>query len=89
MSNHLEISIKRSLGDSTFINDSITLFCKSEISPWGANDFLWEGEYENETIVVKLPRGNSESLAKIQKSDSLKIDDQIVQEIKRVLRKLK
>jgi hypothetical protein len=88
MSNNLEISIKRSLGESTFINDCITLFCKSEISPWGANDFLWEGEYENETIIVKLPRGNSESLAKIQKPGNLRIDDQIIQEIKRVLSKL-
>lgn len=89
MSNNLEITIKRSSGDSTFINDSITLFCKSEISPWEANDFLWEGEYENETIVVKLPRGTSEGLAKIQKPDNLKIDGQIIREIKRVLQNLK
>ena len=88
MSNNLEINIKKSLGGNNFINYPVTLFCKSQISPWGINDFHWEGKYENEIIAVKVPRGNSEHSAKIQKPNSLNIDDQVIKEIKRVIGKL-
>ena len=88
MENNLEINLKKDLEDSKYINDTITLFCKSGISPWGLDDFIWEGEYENQKIVVRLPRGTSEELAKIDKPEHLKINNQIILEVKRVLHKL-
>ncbi|MDQ6904877.1 MAG: hypothetical protein M3139_17935 [Bacteroidota bacterium] len=88
MNNDLEINYKQHLSDDKYIDYSIILFCKSEISPWGTNDFIWEGEHKNEKIVVKLPRGTSEYFATIEKSNDLDINPQIFTELKRVLRQL-
>ena len=89
MNTNLEINIKKYLGDDRYINYPLTLFSKGIISPWDSNDFFWEGEFENEKIIVKLFRGSSEKLAKIEKPNNLNINDQIFMELKRVLKSLK
>ena len=88
MESNLNINVRTYLDDYRYIDVPLTLFCKTILSPWGTDDFIWEGTFENQQIIVKLPRGVSEQFAKIEKPDNLNINAEIISEKKRVLRKL-
>jgi len=88
MEDNIIIIIKEYLGDERYINMPLTLYSKESITPWGTNDFRWEGDYKGEKIKVTLKRGDSEYFAKIEKPEKYNIADQIRLEIKRIIRKL-
>ncbi len=88
MENNIQIKQKKYLGDNRYIDDTITLYCESGISPWGREPFLWAGNYEGDKIKVKLERNTSEHLAEIIKPKHLNISDQIIEEIRRILRQI-
>jgi hypothetical protein len=88
MNNNLNIKVRKFDSNGYIIEDIIELQPKTSITPWGTEDFIWHGNYLGEEILVKLTRGRFEEGAFISKPDNLNISDQILIELKRVLRKL-
>ena len=88
MSDDLQIKHTEYLGDDRYLDHTITLYSQASITPWTTNDFQWAGEYKSQKIIVQLPRQSSAEFAVITKPSELNITDQIIDEVKRVLRKL-
>jgi hypothetical protein len=85
MSDSLKIKITRYLKD-LYIDDIIELKPTTSITPWGTDNFIWEGSYQGEKITVNLPRQTFKEDATIKKNDTLNISNHIFTELKRVLK---
>ncbi|MDO9000549.1 MAG: hypothetical protein Q7W45_12340 [Bacteroidota bacterium] len=88
MENNLQINITQHLRDDLYIDLKITLYSKSTLSPWNSEtQYVWEGKYKEQKILVKLNRNDPAEFAKIDKPYDLSITDQIISEIKSVLKR--
>ena len=88
MTNDLKIKIAKFLYDDQYINDDIILKPTSSFSPWKENDFHWEGYYKEDKLTVLLKRNTSAEFAEITNPTNLNIENQIVEELERVLKQL-
>lgn len=87
MDTDLNIKVRRGFNDGTCNEDVITLFLKTDFSPYGNNEFfIWEGSYNNRPIRVSLKRQTNEREAQIEGlGEELNIENDIINELKRVL----
>ncbi|MEJ6793099.1 MAG: hypothetical protein QNK89_10315 [Lacinutrix sp.] len=52
MSDSLKIKISRHLHDDLYIDDIIELKPTTNITPWGADNFIWEGGYQGKKSLL-------------------------------------
>jgi hypothetical protein len=87
MENDLRIKFIEYSSDG-YSQHSIVLKALTSITPWGDNDFLWQGDYKGKIIKVKLKRWYPGETSIIDKPNDLNITDEIISEVNRVIRKL-
>ncbi len=87
--NNIQLEYQKRIDNEYVIDLPIILGLMTSMSPFGSDDFVWEGDHDGEKITVTLPRQTSEGNATITNLPNIQgLRDQVYAEIKRILRQL-